>query len=106
MVLDDEHIVRDALRLRLERSGYRVLTAGSYEEFVRNMSDCDAILCDIILPGNNGLHALKWTRENHPNTAVIIMTGKPTYETAADAIRLGAFDYLAKPIKKKICSLP
>ncbi len=101
MVLDDEHIVRDALQLRLERSGYQVLTAGSYEEFVKNMSDCDAILCDIILPGNNGLQALKWTRENYPNTAVIIMTGKPTYETAADAIRLGAFDYLAKPIKKE-----
>ena len=100
MILDDEPSVREALRLRLERSGYQVLLAGTYEEFVQVMVDCDAILSDIILPGDSGLQALKWTREHFPNTAVIMMTGKPTYETAAEAIRLGAFDYLAKPASK------
>jgi PAS domain S-box-containing protein len=100
MILDDEPSVREALRLRLERSGYQVLLAGNYEEFVQVMVDCDAILSDIILPGDSGLQALKWTREHYPNTAVIMMTGKPTYETAAEAIRLGAFDYLAKPASK------
>jgi PAS domain S-box-containing protein len=100
MILDDEPSVREALRLRLERSGYQVLLAGSYEEFVQVMADCDAILSDIILPGDSGLQALKWTREHYPNTAVIMMTGKPTFETAAEAIRLGAFDYLAKPATK------
>src|SRR5215510_11052886 len=100
MILDDEPGVRDALRLRLERSGYQVILAGSYEEFIQIMVDCDAVLSDIILPGDSGLQALRWTREHYPNTAVIMMTGKPTFETAAEAIRLGAFDYLAKPATK------
>jgi PAS domain S-box-containing protein len=100
LVLDDDESVRDALRLRLERSGFDVLTAGSYEELTRVMRNCDAVLCDIILPGNSGLQALEWVRTHFPDTPVIMMTGKPTYETAAEAIRLGAYDYLAKPINK------
>ena len=100
IVVDDEPTVRDLLRLRLERTGYHVLTAGSYEELTRIMTDCAAMLCDIILPGNDGLHALKWVREHYPDTPVIMMTGEPTFETAAEAIRAGAYDYLAKPIHK------
>jgi len=100
MILDDEQIVRRALKMGLERSGYRVLTAENFKQFTQVMQDCDAVLCDIILPGNNGLQALKWARENFPNTPVIMMTGKPTVETAAEAMRFGAFDYLAKPVQK------
>jgi PAS domain S-box-containing protein len=101
MVLDDEPAVQDALRLRLERMGYNVLTASSHEEFIETMIDCDAVLCDIILPGDNGLQALKWSHQHYPNTPVIMMTGEPTFETAAEAIRLGAYDYLAKPVNKE-----
>jgi PAS domain S-box-containing protein len=101
MVLDDEPTVRNALRLRLERTGYNVLTASNYEEFTETMTDCDAVLCDIILSEGNGLQALKWTNQHYPNTPVIMITGRPTYETAAEAIRLGAYDYLAKPINKE-----
>lgn len=100
MVLDDEKIVRRSLQKQLERSGYRVLTAQHYGQFTKEMTDCDAVLCDIILPGSSGLVALKWAREHYPNTPVILMTGQPTYETAAEAIRLGAFDYLTKPVNK------
>jgi PAS domain S-box-containing protein len=100
MILDDEPAVRQVLQLRLERAGYTVSTAANYEEFKQVMTDCDVVLCDIILQGDDGLQALEWTRQNYPNTAVIMMTGKPTYETAAEAIRLGAYDYLAKPIDK------
>ncbi len=100
IVLDDELAVQDLLRLRLERSGYQVLTAGTYDEFIQIMSGGDVVLCDIILPGNDGLQALKWMRQHYPDVPVIMMTGEPTYETAAEAIRLGAYDYLAKPINK------
>ena len=100
MVLDDEPAVREVLQIRLERTGYKILTAGSYEELIQVMTDCDAVLCDVILPGSDGLQALKWVRQHYPNTPVIMMTGKPTYETAAEAIRAGAYDYLAKPINK------
>ncbi|MCK6628364.1 MAG: ATP-binding protein [Anaerolineae bacterium] len=99
-VLDDDPAIRDLLQVRLQRSGYKVFSAGSYEEFITLMTDCDAVLCDIILADGNGLHALKWTRQHYPHTPVIMMTGEPTYETAAEAIRLGAYDYLAKPINK------
>ncbi len=99
-VLDDDPSIRSLLQVRLQRSGYKVFPAGSYEEFITLMTDCDAVLCDIILGDGNGLHALKWSRQNYPYTPVIMMTGEPTYETAAEAIRLGAYDYLAKPINK------
>lgn len=99
MVLDDEPVVLEVLRMHLERADYQVLTAGSYEELTQVVSDCDVALCDVILPGNDGLQALKWIRQHCPGTPVIMMTGNPTYETAAEAIRTGAYDYLAKPIK-------
>lgn len=100
VVLDDEELVRESLQARLERTGYRVITARDYKEFTCLMADYDAVLCDIILPGNNGLQALKWVRQYYPHTPVIMMTGEPTFQTAAEAIRLGAYDYLAKPIDK------
>ncbi|MCB0196315.1 MAG: response regulator [Anaerolineae bacterium] len=100
MILDDEPAIRDVLRLRLEREGYQVIQAGNFKEFKKVMVDCDAVLCDIILPGDSGLLALEWTRKYYPFTPVIILTGKPSYETAAEAIRLNAYDYLAKPVEK------
>lgn len=100
MILDDEPAIRNVLKLRLEREGYRVIQASDFEEFKAVMVDCDAVLCDIILPGDSGLLALEWTREHYPFTPVIILTGKPSYETAAEAIRLNAYDYLAKPVEK------
>lgn len=99
-VLDDDPSIRSLLQMRLQRAGYRVVSASTHEEFITILSDCDAVLCDIILGDGNGLHALKWARQHYPFTPVIMMTGEPTYETAAEAIRLGAYDYLAKPINK------
>jgi PAS domain S-box-containing protein len=101
MILDDEPSVRDVLRLRLERAGYHILTASSFEEFTQVMTECDVVLCDIILRGQSGLYALEWTRQHYPHTPVIMLTGKPSYETAAEAVRLGAYDYLAKPVAKE-----
>ena len=99
-VLDDDATIRELLQIRLEGAGYKVLLTYSYEDFITHMTECDAVLCDIILATGSGLHALKWMRQHYPNTPVIIMTGAPSYETAAEAIRLGAYDYLAKPVHK------
>ncbi len=99
VILDDEPGVRRALKLLLERSGYQVFTASSFDNFKETMTDCDVVLCDIVLRGDDGLQALKWSRENYSNTPVIMMTGKPNYQTAAVATRFGAFDYLAKPVQ-------
>ncbi len=99
MVLDDEPSIQNVLKTRLERTGYKVLVVSNYADFTETMVDCDVVLCDIIMPASNGLEALKWVRQHYPHTAVIMMTGKPSYETAAEAIRLGAYDYLIKPIE-------
>lgn len=100
-VLDDDASVREVLVNGLEREGYTVLSAKDYHQFIDIMMDCDAVLCDLVLPGENGLHALEWTREHYPLTPVIIMTGMPSYETAAEAMRLDAYDYLVKPIERE-----
>lgn len=101
MILDDEPSIRRALSQRLKREGYKVLTAGNFEEYTRTMTDCDVVLCDIILPSDNGLRVLEWTRHHYPLTPVVLMTGKPSYQTAAEALRLHAYDYLAKPVSKE-----
>ncbi len=98
VILDDEPAIQVSLKITLARANYRVLTVGSYEEFIECMTGSDVVLCDIILPGRSGLEALQWTRQHYPQTQVIVVTGEPSYETAARAIRLGAYDYLAKPI--------
>lgn len=97
-MLDDDAAVRDALKKVLQRANYQVLTTGTYQKFTQNHTECDTILCDIILPDNDGLHALKWARQHYPHTPVIMMTGQPTFQTAAEAIRTGAYDYLVKPV--------
>ncbi len=98
MILDDDPIFLKALPASLIQMGYEVLVADNYLDFTQKMTPCDVVLCDILLPGNNGLQALKWTHKNYPDTVVIMVTGYPSYKTAAEAIRLGAYDYLVKPI--------
>jgi len=98
MVLEDNKALRELLQTQLKQAGYQVNTASHYQEFIQTMVDSDVVLCDIVLPDTDGLQALKWTREHYPHTAVIMMSGKPSYETTAEAIRLGAYDYLSKPV--------
>lgn len=98
VVVDDEPSVQHTLKTCLERAGYRVLIAANFEEFAAVMSEYDVVLCDIILSGNSGLQVLKWSNERYPDTPVIMMTAEPSYETASQAIRLGAYDYLTKPV--------
>jgi len=65
----------------------------------------DVVVLDIILPEVNGLSLLAMIRKSCPDTVVIMITGEPTFETAAEAVRSGAFDYLSKPVSsEKLCS--
>ncbi len=65
----------------------------------------DVVVVDIILPEVSGLSLLAMVRMTSPDTAVIMITGEPTFETAAEAVRSGAFDYLSKPVsKEKLCA--
>jgi len=63
--------------------------------------DFDVVLTGIILPRITGVSLLKSIKETSPHVQVILMTGEPTIETASEAVRAGAFDYLSKPIGRE-----
>jgi two-component system, NtrC family, response regulator HydG len=104
LVVDDEVSLRDTFRIFLTRQGYRpVLAVASFAEAVRAVSSqmFDLIICDIVLENHSGIDLLKRFRQLGVTCPVVIVTGYPHVETAAEAVRLGAFDYLAKPVEKQ-----
>ncbi|GAB1409395.1 sigma-54 dependent transcriptional regulator [Desulfovibrionales bacterium] len=99
LVVDDEHISRDNLALALRRQGYETLTAGSGAEAVALMKETefDLVLTDLMMPDMDGLALLHAVKERQPDTEVVVITGYPTVDTAVQAMRAGAYDYLSKP---------
>jgi PAS domain S-box-containing protein len=101
LVVDDEESIRYTFRNFLEEEGHETITAASYEEalaFLREM-DFDLVFVDIILEGKSGLDLLKNAQEHAHTADFIIITGAPSVETAANSVRLGALDYVVKPIR-------
>jgi C4-dicarboxylate-specific signal transduction histidine kinase len=102
LVIDDDPSIRQVLRDVLVFSGYAVdeveNAANAYDLIEKKAYD--AILIDIVMPGENGLAVLEKLKAVEPNTPAIMLTGMPNVETAANALRLGAYDYLAKPIER------
>jgi DNA-binding NtrC family response regulator len=99
LVIDDESTIQDAIGGLLRDDGYQVDTAGSGEEALSRIAqqEFDVILSDIKMPGLTGLDVLEQTRALTPRTGVILMTGYATLDTAIEALRRGAGDYLLKP---------
>jgi len=99
LLVDDDDAYRRALGTELQRRGYRMLTAGSGAEALASLATAqpDIVLLDLQLPDRSGLDVLRSIRERQPAMDVIMLTGHGTIDTAIEAIRLGAFDYLAKP---------
>lgn len=100
LVVDDDKFILDAMADYLRSTGHRVETARTSKEACARIAESrfDAVLCDVNLPDEDGFHVLERTRQLSPETAVILITGFGTIESAVDAIRLGAFDYLTKPV--------
>ncbi len=101
LVVDDEESIRYTFRNFLEDEGHKTITASSYDEgmaFLREM-DFDLVYADIVLEGKSGLDLLKDSKDHTRNTEFIVITGAPSVETAANAVRLGALDYIVKPIR-------
>ncbi|HPC86746.1 MAG TPA: sigma-54 dependent transcriptional regulator [Smithellaceae bacterium] len=100
LVVDDEVSIGQSLKAILEDEGYQVLVAGSGEEALRIVTEemPHLVLLDIWLPGMDGLETLKAVRAAHPNMLVIMMSGHGTIETAVKATKLGAFDFIEKPL--------
>src|SRR2546425_312159 len=101
LVADDDPVARDLLVEVLTREGYRVQAASGGEDCVRiaQAEPCDIALVDLRMPGVDGLTALKRLVTLQPAPTVVILTAFATMETAIDAIRAGAYDYLSKPFR-------
>jgi two-component system nitrogen regulation response regulator NtrX len=100
LVVDDEESIRQSLSGILMDEGFEVLTAGSGEEAIRLAEEemPNLILLDIWLPGMDGIEALKYIKTEFPVIPVIMMSGHGTIETAVKATKLGAFDFIEKPL--------
>ena len=102
LVVDDERSIRITVKAFLEEDNHFVETAEEAESAlaVLKSTPMDVILTDIILPKVSGVDLLRQIRELSPHVQVIMMTGEPTLETASESLRLGAVDYLQKPVGK------
>lgn len=103
LIVEDEAVLRLTFGEFLEQDGYTAHTAEDYDEAVSLLDrvDFDVIVTDIILAGRNGVDLLRTVRERGLGCPVVMITGEPNVETASDAVRLGAFDYLAKPVTRE-----
>ena len=101
LVVDDEVVVLTVLREILRRGGYRVTTAASAEEAIDLMHKrhFDLVLTDKNLPGASGLEVLRVARTLDPQPAVVMITGYSSYDSAVEALDIGAQDYIEKPIR-------
>jgi DNA-binding NtrC family response regulator len=99
LIVDDENVVRDSLGKWFEEEGYSVDTANSAREALLKLprQRWDLALVDIKMPGMDGLELHRKIREVDPNILVIIMTGYASVETAVQALKDGAYDYIMKP---------
>ncbi|MFA5032737.1 MAG: sigma-54 dependent transcriptional regulator [bacterium] len=100
LVVDDDNNIRKSIKGFLEDKGYFVETVSTGEEAISlvKKSDFDIILLDIVLPGMDGLQALEKIRQDKPRVPVIIVSGQATIDNAIQATKLGAYDFIEKPI--------
>lgn len=104
LVVDDDLAIREMVAMALEKSGYQVERADGYaaaRAALRNARP-DLIVSDIYMPGGNGLDLLKEVREQADPPPLILMTAKGSIESAAEAMKDGVFDYLAKPFDLEV----
>jgi len=102
LVVDDEEKIQKLLALNL-RNSYRVIVAGNVDEAVAYLEkeEVDLVLTDLKLPGEDGIAMLKKVKAFDSSIPVVLMTAYGTVENAVEAMKLGAFDYLLKPVKMK-----
>jgi two-component system response regulator PilR (NtrC family) len=103
LVVDDDEIVRDAISSLLSDEGYSVLSAvdGLDAMGVLRGEDINLVISDLRMPGADGCEVLRYAVRNNPDIVVIILTAYGTLDTALEAIKDGAYDYLTKPFKIK-----
>jgi len=103
LIIDDEATLRSTLARILQGAGFEVTTAGSGAEGLAFLSQqsFDLVYLDIRMPDMSGLEVLKSIHIKHPETAVVLFTAQPDLNSAIQAMREGALDYLLKPLQPK-----
>ena len=104
LVVDDEPAILELVKEILLPAGYLVNTATNGKEALAAIQahPYDLVLTDMIMPQMGGMELVQYLRLHHPETLVIIFTGFASYQDAVDAVKLGAFDYLPKPLQPEI----
>src|ERR1035437_2363980 len=99
LIVDDERSMRESCREVARSLGFNSRVAETPEHVyqVLETSSTDVVLLDLRLPGNSGLEVLRQIKQRRPDTLVIVMTGFATVESAVQAMKLGAYDYITKP---------
>ncbi len=100
LIVDDELLIRDLLYDYFLSKNYSIMTANNADEaleIAEQHPDFDVVLTDIKMGGIDGLQLVEDLRHNIPNLPVIVMTAFPSVETAVDALRKRAYDYITKP---------
>src|SRR6185436_419742 len=104
LIVDDDEDTRTLLSEGLERRGFTVDMAASASECLERVRDhdVDVVVTDVQMPGVSGVQLCAQLRERHPHVLSIVLTGLGTYDTAIEAVRSGAYDYLTKPVKIEV----
>jgi len=99
LIVDDEAGMRDMLSILLRKEGYGVAVADRAEKAIEMASkgEFDLVMSDISMPGKSGIEVLRQTKAASPDTPVILITAYASTESAVEALKLGAYDYLIKP---------
>jgi DNA-binding NtrC family response regulator len=107
LIVDDERLQRDILQTILEAEGYETAAAGNGRQALAAAAStaCDVVLTDLKMPDLNGLELLRELLQAQPGLCVILMTAHGTIDSAVEAMRRGAFDYLTKPLEKDVLLL-
>jgi DNA-binding NtrC family response regulator len=100
LVVEDKKSVAEMLKETLELEGHEVVTAANGADGIKEIkaTKVDVVLTDLRLPKKDGLEVLRISKEHNPLTPVIVMTAYGSVETAVNAMKLGAFDFITKPL--------
>ena len=106
LVVDDDKAIRESIQEAIRYEGYACRVAGSGEEALELLQEApaDLVVADVKMPGLSGLDVLQKIREEHPEVAVLMLTGHGSKRDAEKGMRLGAYDYLVKPVSIGVLS--
>ena len=103
LLIDDEQPIRKMFRLILSRAGYDIYEADGClkgVEVLREEADISTVILDVVMPGVTGIDCLAKIKAEFGEIPVIMVTGVTNMETTKEVLKMGAFDYIAKPVRK------